>query len=115
MICYTLIVRGESKAITTNKGGRNENVHRNSTRRFSGTNRKGNKMSVLDNMSKRNADDAIKAIDYFLELKKNGNIYKEDVPKLYGDGSRWGTLTKKGFITVYECYIEAEDLTSRNT
>jgi hypothetical protein len=59
-------------------------------------------------LSQKNTADSLRVVDYLIELEKNGNINKEDVPRLYGDGSRWGTLTKKGFVSVYEAYVEAK-------
>ena len=58
-------------------------------------------------MSDKNIQDAKKAIDYFIEISKNGNITEKDLPTLYGDGTRWSSLTLKGFIASYHSYIEA--------
>jgi len=68
----------------------------------------------MKELSRQNADDIITVIDYLIAIEKNGKINKNDLPVLYGDGTRWKTLTLKGFIACYESYVEAKEVQHQN-
>jgi hypothetical protein len=64
-------------------------------------------------MTSKQVESCSLAIDYFEAISKKGTFSKEDLPTLYGDGSRWGVLTLKGFIACYKSWKEAKDNVSQ--
>jgi hypothetical protein len=58
-------------------------------------------------LTRENIEDFNNAIEFFIAISLKGNYTEKDLPALYGDGSRWHSLTLGGFIAAYRCFVYA--------